>query len=395
MAIDPKLTRYIIGTTAEKTAELPEMKREKYEKIGKGITVIWGLRGVGKTTLMLQHLKEHSGLYFKMDHFLFSSHKLYDIIKYFYSKNYKNFYLDEIHTYKDWFKELKDIYDDMDINIVASGSSAIALSEGKNYLARRSKFIHLRPLTFREYLEIKYKKNLGRLTIDEVLKNPQETIAKLEVKLKNIVEDFQHYIRYGGLPIVFSEKFYSSAYIQIINRIITYDLLYLNISRETILKAKKVIPFLAKSQPGEINLENISSSIGIAKGTLYTIIDAFKKAGLISGLFPYTSSAHVLVRKQPKIYFAHPSLRHNILMDIGESENIGAYREEFFFSAIKPNFKELRYIKEEKRNPDFIANKYIFEIGGPRKRKKKYKKKVIIVQDDINAQIPLLLFGFI
>ena len=157
MAIDPKLTRYIIGTTAEKTAELPDTKREKYEEIGKGITVIWGLRGVGKTTLMLQHLKEHSGLYFKMDHFLFSSHRLYDIIKYFYSKNYKNFYLDEIHTYSDWFKELKDIYDDMDINIIASGSSAIALSEGKSYLARRSKFIHLNPLTFREYLEIKSK----------------------------------------------------------------------------------------------------------------------------------------------------------------------------------------------------------------------------------------------
>ncbi len=395
MEISPKLVRYIISTTEKKIQTLPAQRRDVYNEIKKGMTILWGLRGVGKTTLMLQHLKENKGLYFKLDHFLFNAHKIYEIVDYFHAKGYTNFYLDEIHTYKNWYKELKDIYDDFDINVVASGSSAIALSKGYAYLTRRAKFIHVEPLSFREYLNLKYKTQIKKLKLKDILENPQETIAKLELKIKNLEEEFNFYVRYGGLPIVFSLDFHPSFYVQITNRILTYDLLYLNISRETILKAKQIIPFLAKSSPGEINIESISASSGISKGTLYIIFDVLKKAGLLHSITPYTKSAHSKLRKQPKFYFAHPSLRHNLLIDIGENENIGSYREEFFFSAIKNYFKSINYIKGERKNPDFIANGYLFEIGGKRKLKKEYRKEVIVVKDDINAEHPLLLFGFL
>lgn len=78
---------------------------------------ITGARGVGKTTLLLQHLKKgyllnDAVLYTSLDHLYFIDNKLYDFAESFYQKGGKLLVLDEVHRYPNWSVELKNIYDD-------------------------------------------------------------------------------------------------------------------------------------------------------------------------------------------------------------------------------------------------------------------------------------------
>ena len=77
---------------------------------------IKGARGVGKTTLLLQRIKQFhpldgSVLYASVDNIWFSEHRLYDMATEFAKRGGKYLFLDEVHKYPNWSQELKNIYD--------------------------------------------------------------------------------------------------------------------------------------------------------------------------------------------------------------------------------------------------------------------------------------------
>ena len=76
-----------------------------------------GSRGVGKTTLMLQYLKQHYGhddtaLYISLDNIWFANHQLTTLVDDFVKRGGKHLFLDEVHKYPSWSQEIKNIYDD-------------------------------------------------------------------------------------------------------------------------------------------------------------------------------------------------------------------------------------------------------------------------------------------
>lgn len=74
-----------------------------------------GPRGVGKTTMVLQHIKRFLNpfetLYVTSEDFYFADNRLIDLADAFVKRGGKYLFADEIHKYKDWAKELKLIYD--------------------------------------------------------------------------------------------------------------------------------------------------------------------------------------------------------------------------------------------------------------------------------------------
>ena len=120
---------------------------------------IMGARGVGKTTLLLQHIKLYNNLqdtlYVFADDLYFSEHTLYQTASDFYKNGGKHFYIDEIHKYSNWSRELKMMYDHFsDLQIIFTGSSVLELFKGSADLSRRAILYNLPGLSFREYLNM-------------------------------------------------------------------------------------------------------------------------------------------------------------------------------------------------------------------------------------------------
>lgn len=123
------------------------------------LVAILGARGVGKTTLLLQHIKlydrEDESLYVTADDFYFTKYRLFDMAYQFYNLGGKKLYIDEIHKYKDWSREVKNIYDQIPgLQVIYTGSSILDLEKGGADLSRRKVEYRLPGLSFREYLNI-------------------------------------------------------------------------------------------------------------------------------------------------------------------------------------------------------------------------------------------------
>ena len=77
---------------------------------------IKGARGTGKTTLLLQWIKEQNlptekAAYFSLDDLYFLEHSLKDTVTQFYKNGGLVLVLDEVHKYKNWSIEIKNSYD--------------------------------------------------------------------------------------------------------------------------------------------------------------------------------------------------------------------------------------------------------------------------------------------
>ena len=99
------------------------------------LIVITGCRGVGKTTLLKQYLKENSEakttIYFSLDHLYFSKNTLLETVEELYDKGYRRFGIDEVHKYEGWSRELKNIYDSLpDVKVLVTSSPALDVMEG-------------------------------------------------------------------------------------------------------------------------------------------------------------------------------------------------------------------------------------------------------------------------
>jgi len=83
--------------------------------------------------------------------FYFADNRLIDLADDFVKRNGKFLFIDEIHKYPDWSKELKLIYDyHPGLNVVFTGSSVLDIKKGAADLSRRAVMYFLQGLSFRE-----------------------------------------------------------------------------------------------------------------------------------------------------------------------------------------------------------------------------------------------------
>jgi len=368
---------------------------------------IFGARGTGKTTLLLQKVKAllpEKALYVSADYPYFFNKTLYDLAKDWESYGGKYLFIDEIHRYPakqshyDWSAEIKYIYDTFpELKIVYSGSSVLELYKGQGDLSRRKSAYHLNGLSLREYLELTEVINYPELRLEEILSNHLYHTHKITSKIK-ILPHFKLYLKQGYYPFFTSIGNSDEYYIrlkQIINTIIENDLTsVLDIHYETGVKLKKLLGVIATSPPYTSKIKHISEVLRIKdyRRTL-KLIDYLEKAELVLQL-KQQAKGNKILQKPDKIYLNNTNLMY--ALEIASIET-GTVRETFFFNQLTEKHRVLF-----PKNVDFLVdNKYFFEVGGKNKKRSQYENisDLFIVSDEMENgfehRIPLWIFGFL
>jgi len=379
-----------------------KFKRYLYNEIewNNRLIGIKGARGTGKTTLMLQRLKSVPGssdiaVYISLDDIYFSAHTLVEFTDHFVKYGGKYLFIDEVHKYKGWAMELKNIYDDhQGLSIVFTSSSALEIYRGESDLSRRAIVYNLNELSLREYITMIHGIEMSAFTLSDILKKHNEICGDINRLIKPLVM-FNEYIRYGAYPFIAEgrTKYFERLEV-IVNMIIENDLQSIvDIEYQTIIKLKKLLYIVSGIVPFKPNIAELSRKTGTSRDLLIKYLDLLEKANLIKQLHSNKKGMGYLAKPE-KIYLSNTTLMYALNED---NANVGTIRETFFLNQLSG-----RHIVSYSETSDFlIDNKYIFEVGGQNKTREQIKgiKNSYIAADGLEFgfrdKIPLWLFGFL
>jgi len=389
----------------EKSSKILKLQNYKYKRyfyhtinFDDKMVGILGSRGVGKTTVIIQYLNSldlaaNKKLYFSADSIITSSLSLYDIADEFSKSGGEVLAIDEIHKYKDFEKELKEIYDFLDLKVIFSGSSALQLEHKKADLSRRAVLYRVKGLSFREFLELKLNSNFKSYSLDEILNNHTNIANEITTQVKPF-EYFKEYLQYGYFPYYFeNNETYSIKLEETINTVIESDLpIIFNIEPQSIQKLKQLVNLICSSKPYELNITNLSKKIRINRNTLYQYIHYLSMGNIFSSLKAKAKGDNIFSKPQ-KLYLNNPNLSFSYC----QSNEVGTIREQFFLNMLSQNHEVLY----PKKGDFLIDEKYTFEVGGKNKSFTQLKgiENSFVVKDDVeigfSKNIPLWLFGFL
>ena len=369
------------------------------------LTGLIGARGTGRTTLLIQYIKEHfddpnSCIYASLDHIYFQRTPVLELIESLYEyERVRYFFFDEVHTYPSWAQELKNAYDSFpDIRIVYSGSSSIDLVQGAYDLSRRSVLYHLRGLSFREYLLFKGIADIAPVTLEEILTDR----GRLEKDLGNVeglLGYFKDYLRCGYYPFFLEgEGTYRQKLLRVIDKTIYEDISnFYKLKTENLIHLKRILAFLATIPPGELNRNSISRHLGIDNKTVESYLHILQETGLVQ-LVREDQGGSALLKQKEKIFLANSDLYHTICEETGFEASVGTLREVFFMRMVENSGHHAFYV----RQGDYLVANTLFEIGGRNKTLKQVSHALphaFLVKDDIRIggrhEIPLHYFGFL
>lgn len=379
-----------------------KFKRYLYSKIdwNDRLIIIKGARGVGKTTLILQYIKETFGyddkaLYVSLDDIWFAENRLVALAEKFVKMGGTHLFIDEVHKYPEWSREIKNIYDDHpELHLIITSSSALQILKGNSDLSRRSMIYNLNEMSIREYIRLHYQIEISELSMNEILTNHTKKAIEI-MELIKPVRIFEEYLKWGSYPYsVENKNNYSQRLLNTIILTLETDMpAILNIDYSAVLKLKRLLYVITTSSPFKPNISELSQKIGVSRDTLLRYIHYLENAHLIN-LLKTEKTGMSYMAKPDKIYPGNP----NVLYAIGEDQfNTGTLRETFFYNQLN-SFTKLYYTPYGDFN---VNHEFVIEIGGKNKTNKQIKsiKNSYLALNDIEIgyknKIPLWLFGFL
>lgn len=361
---------------------------------------IKGARGTGKTTLLLQWIKEQNlapekAAYFSLDDLYFTGHSLKDTVAEFYKNGGTILALDEVHKYKNWSLEIKNVYDFFpEVKIIFTGSSIIDISKQEGDLSRRALMYELPGLSYREYLSMLGIIDLPTVSLNDLLFNNAELKKKIPNSFRPL-EHFSGYLNYGYYP--FGLLDHSSVHQrinQLVRTIVEVDMAELkDFDIRNAKKLLQLIYVIAQQVPFKPNISSLATKTGIHRNSLNNYLHYLDQAKILSLVYPAGNST-ALLQKPEKIFLNNTTL----LVALSEQQsNRGTIRETFFLSQVLP-----LYQVHLPQQGDFLINgKYTFEVGGKGKGQKQISglENAWVVKDDIEfpmlKTIPLWMFGLL
>ncbi|RLJ07058.1 MAG: hypothetical protein DRP13_04410 [Candidatus Aenigmatarchaeota archaeon] len=329
-----------------------EFKRESFFRARdllkkRQILVIHGLRRVGKSTLIYQLIQylirkrtnPKKILYFSFDKKTSEIKNILDIYSEITEIDYEResvfVFLDEVYKLEGWHKELKLLYDALpNIKFVVSGSASLKIEkEARSALAGRVFYLEMKPLSFKEFFELKFGKK-------------PENIKTWENKLRRV---FPSFVRKPFPEIVnFSEE----EVMEYINEMVIDKLIFSDFSKTF----ENINPGLLQnltelffSNPGMyLNIESLSKSLRKSKNDLLFHIKLLEMGYIISIVKNYRGSYISGSRKMRRVYPYHPALIQGLFKEIDESKLI----ECFVRSLLDAKF----YWRENGKEVDFVVD---------------------------------------
>ena len=349
-----------------------------------------GPRGVGKSTMILQYIKEHRDfrhiLYIGADHLYFSSHTLIETVDEFAKEGGEQIFIDEIHKYENWSRELKQIYDSHpDVKVSFTGSSVLDIYKGFSDLSRRSPIFMMQGLSFREYLQLFHDIKVPVYTLDDVL--------ALNAKVADVSHPlplFRDYLQRGYYPFS-GESDFEIRLRQVINQTMEVDIpQYANMNASTGRRLKKLLAVIAQSVPFKPVMDSLATVVGVSRNVLPDYFLYMEQAGMIGQLRDDTGGIRG-VGKVEKVYLDNTNMAYLLG---SKTTDVGNIRETFFYN-------QMRVVSDviSSRISDFEIDGKTFEVGGKNKGKKQITdaKEGYVVKDDIEFGsgniIPLWAFG--
>ena len=377
---------------------IDKIKRLIYDDIhwDERLILLLGYRGVGKTTLMLQRLREfgEKGIYFSMDDLYFETNRLVTVVEELYTLGYRAFFIDEVHRYSFWSKDLKQLYDDYeDIHLVATGSSILEVAKGQGDLSRRAIVHQLQGLTFREYLQFEKKLKLSPIDLETILEHHHEISADLSEQF-SLKKDFNNYLKNGYFPFYKENKsVYFQKLSETINLVIDIDIApFEELNYNTVRTMKKLLYVISQSVPFAPNITKLSERLEAPRNTILRLLDLLHQAKIIKLLHAENEKMSYL-KKPEKIFLENTNFMY--LFAEGKA-NIGSVRETFFFNQLGQNHR----VTASKWGDFMVDEKYTFEVGGSNKNYKQIKGVpnsylAIDIENGTGNKIPLWLFGML
>ncbi len=369
---------------------------------------ILGARGTGKTTLMLQHVKERYGtsdkaLYISVDSPFFQAHDLFAFAREFHQLGGELLLVDEIHKYQDWSQHIKAVYDSLpDLKVVFSGSSLLQIAKQKADLSRRAIVFNLHGLSLREYINFSTNSSYPAHTLEEILANHQQIATDLCREIKPL-RLFRDYLQVGCYPFFLEgESFYLQKVREVINHILEVDLPFVNrVEPRQISKIKKLLYLLATGVPFVPNIAKLAEATDISRPRLYEYLERLQDARLLN-LVRSQGRGYEVLTKPEKILLENS----NLMYAITDKVNTGTLRELFFVNQIRnadtlhPGLVDSS-VELSGRGDFIVQSRHTFEIGGKGKsfRQISGMDDAFVVSDDIEVgfknKLPLWLFGFL
>jgi predicted AAA+ superfamily ATPase len=361
---------------------------------------IKGSRGVGKTTMILQYIKQQYNaydkvLYVSLDDLYFTENRLYELASAFYLQGGRLLALDEVHRYNNWAQEIKNIYDDFsELKVIFTGSSLLHFQKAKADLSRRAVIYQMPGLSFREYLNFEGVHEFETFDLNDILNRHVEISMQVKNHIRPL-EYFSNYLSHGYYPFYLENKLsFHRKLEEVILTILEVDIpQFINIPSANIYYLKKLLQILTHSVPFKPNMTALSNRTGISINTLKQYLYLMHDAEILSLLKSPTKGINSL-NKLDKIYLDNSNMMFALSP---QQPDIGNIRETFFINQLKQEHQI-----SASKVVDFIVNeKYHFEIGGKNKTKQQIKnlENAYIVKDTIEIGsdnvIPLWLFGFL
>ncbi len=373
--------RFLFKELKEKEVKLPH------------ITGISGLRGSGKTVLLLQLLNAlPQSFYISLD--TVEEADLFVLAQEL-VKRYRisTLLLDEVHYLPRWALYLKQIYDILKLKLFFTSSVSLDILTTREDLSRRVRVLTLPILSFREYLALTEQKTVSKLNLAQALE-----VSEADPELEGYFWDYLNF----PLPSQIQNKT-PQLITNIIERILVKDLTSekaLNLSDQVLLK--QILKFLSQIPGGDISVSQLAQNFKVSKYKMGQLLELLERAFLINRIWPVGRN----VLKEPKILLNLPFRIY--LSEKEVSEVMGILKEDFLVSQLKGLGIRLKYLKTKRgrKTPDFYlkwqGKEYVIEVGGKSKGRNQFKgievKNKVLALYPFSSQksaVPLYVLGML
>ncbi len=391
----------------EQSARLLKLTSVKYERSlvhqmhwKSRLIGLTGARGTGKSTLLLQWLKQQRlpaqvAAYFSLDDLYFTAHDLKTLLFDFYKQGGRIAVLDEVHRVQHWAQAVKNAYDFLpDLQLIFTGSSVIDIKREAADLSRRAVLYSLPGLSYREYLNWKHGIDLPTLSFQELTSNKKDWWQQLPADFRPYAF-FSDYLEQGYYPFSFGDEAgFPRKVQQMVRMVIESDLAALpGFDGRGARKLLHLLYIIAEQVPFKPNITALAEKTGIHRNSLTNYLQHLAEAELITLLYGGGSSVAAL-QKPDKIYLQNPNLMHQLAP---ARVNVGTVRETFVVNQLAPAHKVEHAIKGDL----FVDGRWTLEIGGPKKGKAQIAamEDAFVVRDLLEYphanNLPLWAFGML